>query len=306
MTTSLKIAAHAANDSQTNLSIDATGEAYGSLTPELVIALCGPIGSPLHETAVQMSNILGEFGYSTECIRLSSLIRINSDKTKKSLDTTSKFSEIQSLIDIGDELRSTYGSDILAKLAIAKISADRKRKYGEFQDVAGEAGIESAKKIKNQRICHIIDSVKNKAELDLLQLIYGEALFFIGVFSPLEIRSTNLAKPGYLKPEEINKLIDTDSGEEFSHGQRVRDTFPRADFFLRTDYPVVGPLEGKALGQITEKLRRFFDLIFRSAVITPTPEETAMYAAASAARNSACLSRQVGAAVTSFNGELLA
>ena len=27
--------------------VDATGEATASLTPELVIALCGPIGSPL-------------------------------------------------------------------------------------------------------------------------------------------------------------------------------------------------------------------------------------------------------------------
>jgi deoxycytidylate deaminase len=55
-----------------------------------------------------------------------------------------------------------------------------------------------------------------------------------------------------------------------------------------------------------EKLRRFFNLIFKTAVVSPTPEENAMYAAASAARNSACLSRQVGAAVTSKVGELLA
>ncbi len=161
-------------------------------------------------------------------------------------------------------------------------------------------------KIRNQRICHVIDSVKNKAELDLLRLIYGDALFAVGVFSPLELRRANLERPGKLTSDEIAQLIDTDSGEEFNHGQSVRDTFHRCDFFLRVEHSVVGPAEPKAVAQLSERVRRFFDLIFRTNVITPTPEETAMYAAASAARNSACLSRQVGAAVTSSTGELLA
>lgn len=58
-------------------SVDSTFEATASLTPELVVALCGPIGSPLHETATQIKNALNEFGYRTEPIRLSELIRIN-------------------------------------------------------------------------------------------------------------------------------------------------------------------------------------------------------------------------------------
>jgi len=47
-------------------------------------------------------------------------------------------------------------------------------------------------------------------------------------------------------------------------------------------------------------------LIFNSEVITPSAAETAMYAAASAAGNSACLSRQVGAALTDAAGAILA
>ena len=46
--------------------VDATGEATASLTPELVIALCGPIGSPLHAASDQIGNSLNEFGYVTE------------------------------------------------------------------------------------------------------------------------------------------------------------------------------------------------------------------------------------------------
>lgn len=291
---------------QAPASINATGEAIGSLTPELVIALCGPIGSPLHETARQINNTLAEFNYQTETVRLSDLIRLNAEKVELPINTSTKFHEIQSLIEIGDALRKKYGNDVLAKLAIAKIGADRARHYGVFEDVAAEGEKPGDRKINAHRICHVIDSIKNSAELDLLRLIYGDALFAVGVFSPLELRVANLAKPGKLPKEDIERLIDMDSGEEFDHGQSVRNTFPQCDFFLRVDHSVVGPSEAKAVGQLSERVRRFFDLIFRTVVITPTAEETAMYAATSAARNSACLSRQVGAAVTSSTGEILA
>lgn len=294
------------NRSMAPITVDSTSEANDSLTPELVIALCGPIGSPLHEAATQVKNTLNDFNYKTEILRLSDLIRLNAEMTQEGLDTTSKFTEIRSLIKVGDALRAAFGSDVLAKLAIAKIGADRAHHFGSFGDAAAEAQQKPKNRIKSQRICHVIDSIKNSAELDLLRLIYGNALFAVGVFSPLEVRRINLERPGKLSAQEIEMLIDTDSGEEFSYGQSVRDTFPRCDFFLRVDHSVVGPQEHKAIAQLNEKIRRLFDLIFRTAVITPTTEETAMYAASSAAKNSACLSRQVGAAVTSSTGELLA
>lgn len=303
---SASLAAAAPAILQASGAINSTGEAVGSLTPELVIALCGPIGSPLHQTAKQIENVLSEFKYQTETVLLSDLIRLNAEKVNLAVDNSSQFGLVQSLIKIGDALRQEYGNDVLAKLAIAKIGADRTHRYGAFEDVAAEAEKPEGNKIQSQRICHVIDSIKNSAELDLLRLIYGDALFAVGVFSPLELREANLAKPGKLQVSEIALLIDTDSGEEFDHGQSVRNTFPQCDFFLRVDHAVVGPSEAKAVGQINERVRRFFDLIFRTVVITPTAEETAMYAATSAARNSACLSRQVGAAVTSSTGELLA
>lgn len=286
--------------------VDATGEATSSLTPELVIALCGPIGSPLHEAADQVVSALSEYGYVTEKVRLSSLIRHNAHKTGIKVDSSSKYREIRTLIEVGDELRKLYGRDVLAKLAIAKIGGDRIKRYGKFTDPADELAKTPSERIAAHRLCHVIDSVKNSSELDLLRLVYGEALFAVGIFSPLEVRTRNLERPGALTATEIKQLIDVDSGEEFAHGQSVRDTFPKCDFFLRVDHPIVGPSEPKAVAQLVEKLRRFFGLLLRTAVVTPTQEETAMYAAASAARNSACISRQVGASVTSHAGEILA
>lgn len=296
----------ASNDAR---QVDSTGEAKASLTPELVVALCGPIGSPLHEVAEQLGAALSTFGYRTEKVRLSQIIALNAAETGKPIVKTTKLDEINSLIAAGDALRQSHGNDILAKLAIAKIRGDRQQLFGEFNDAVNESTVSDDKKVAAHRVCHVIDSIKNKSELELLRLVYGDALLAVGVFSPLEVRKANLENStagGALKPGELGKLINTDSGEEFSHGQSVRDTFPRCDFFLRVDHSVFGPTETEAAGQIVTKIRRLLGLVFRTAVITPTPEETAMYASASAARNSACLSRQVGAAITSRSGELLA
>ncbi|WP_097755292.1 anti-phage dCTP deaminase [Escherichia coli] len=294
------------NDDVAELStINATQEIKDSVTPEIIIALCGPIGSPLHETAEQISFSLKKYGYKTYDIRLSDLIRINSKYTSINIDESTNLKKFKSLITVGDKLREIYGSDILAKLAIAKISAERKKNFGEFDDIVNESSKGEASKIKNQQICHIIDSVKNSSELELLKSIYGKMIFSIGVFSPLEARRENLSKINRLSVEDIAELINTDSGEEFDHGQSVRDTFPKCDYFLRVDSGLAEPGNADAKGQILSKLERFFKLIFRSSVISPTEEENAMYAATSAARNSACLSRQVGAAVTSSSGELL-
>ncbi len=286
--------------------IDSTGAAVASRTPELVIALCGPIGSPLHEASLQTIHALVEFGYTTATVKLSDLIRINATDVGVSIDTSSKYSEIKTLIQAGDTLRSRFGNDILAKLAIAKVRADREKAYGPFVDSPAPQPITSGNTMSRQRICHVIDSIKNDAELALLRLIYGDLLFAIGVFSPLEIRRKNLERPGKLTKVEIDQLIDTDSGEEFDYGQSVRDTFPRCDYFLRVDHSVAAPEEGLAISQIVGKMHRFFNLLFRTQVVTPTAEETAMYSATSAGKNSACFSRQVGAAVTSATGELLA
>lgn len=146
-------------------------------------------------------------------------------------------------------------------------------------------------------MCHILDSIKNQEELDILKLVYRDMLYFVGVYSPLPARVKSLEKGG-MSQSEIYELVDQDSGEELAHGQTVRDTFPQADFFLRID--------SDTDTQIASRVERFLNLILGTKVLTPTYSETAMYLAASAAGNSACLSRQVGAALTDESGEVIA
>lgn len=116
------------------------------------------------------------------------------------------------------------------------------------------------------------------------------------MFSPFEERTKNLQDKS-LSKNEIERLINTDEFENSKHGQNVRDTFVDGDFFLR--------VSNQNLDTIPRKVKRYLDVIFESAIVTPTSDEIAMYEAKSAAGNSACLSRQVGAAITNSIGEII-
>lgn len=267
-----------------------------TLTPEIVIALCGPMGTPLHEVAETFKELLTgpDYGYGeVKVIKLSDEIRKHSG-----LESGCSISR---LIEAGNKLRQEHGNAILARFAIRQITLAREAAQAQVEeqtpDLFGNGGSVGLVPQVTPRCCHIIDSVKHIDELHLLRSIYGDMLHVVGVYSPIELR---IAKIERIKSAEdqIHTLIDRDSGEEVDYGQRVEDTFPQSDFFLRVDKTTDTHRKGR--------VRRFLDLMLGTAIMTPTLNERAMYAAFSAARNSACLSRQVGAAITSAEGDILA
>lgn len=253
-------------------------------TEEIVIALCGTIGSPLHRVTDSLKKCI-EQKYSYECnvIRLSGFIE---KSIASSLSGLSNFDRLNILIEGGNNLREKYDRGILAKLAINNIALHRTKNDEDISETAN----------KSNRVCHIIDSIKNDEELEILKLVYGNIFYCIGVSSPINLRETNLSSKN-MSPGQIYQLIDRDSGEETNFGQRVNNTFPQSDYFLRIDDPSDDKLE--------VKIDRFLNLIFNTKIITPNQSETAMYLAATAACNSSCLSRQVGAAITDTHGELI-
>ena len=267
-----------------------------AITPEIVIALCGPLGTPLHRVSEILKDLLGRtYDYKiVDEIRLSEFIKKHGTPADKK--------SIKDMIDAGNELRSIHGNSVLAQLAIRQIASVRER-YRPAELVGNQMpldGISSADvsvvPSPVVRHCHIIDSIKNTDELDLLRSVYGRLLHVISVYSPLTLRMHELEKKLGDK-SEVYKLINRDSGEELVNGQSVRDVFPQADFFLR--------ISDGTDDQIRANLSRYLDLLLGMRVITPTADERAMYEAHSAARNSACLSRQVGAAITDQAGEVL-
>ncbi|MFM2292437.1 MAG: hypothetical protein RIS29_2250, partial [Bacteroidota bacterium] len=148
----------------------------------------------------------------------------------------------------------------------------------------------------SRRLCYIIDSIKNMEEALLLRSIYEELFYLISVFSPYNERENNLRLKN-LAQNEIEEIISTDEYENNSFGQNVRNTFAEGDFFIR--------VSNENKDKVNLKIERLLHLIFESDIITPTPDENAMYVAKSAAGNSACLSRQVGASITDNIGNVV-
>ncbi|WP_321854663.1 anti-phage dCTP deaminase [Paraburkholderia tropica] len=275
-----------------------------SRTPEIVIALCGPMGTPLHEVAQMFKSLLQETDYSyskVDIIRLSDEI-CRLSKLKKHECSTHQ------LIDAGNKLRHDHGNAVLARVAIKQITVEREKLNEEakvdeqfeqtplFPDFDANPDRDVVRPTFSEKRCHIIDSIKHIDELRLLRSVYGDMLHVVGVYTPIELRVERLARRA-ARGDDVYRLIDRDSGEEHDYGQRVQDTFPLSDFFLRADKNTDSQLRARG--------KRFLDLMLGTRIMTPTVHERAMYAAYSAARNSACLSRQVGAALTNRKGSVI-
>lgn len=269
------------------------------LTPELVVVMVGPVASGCTTVSRQLERIFQKkYEYQTRIITLSSLIPNAADcgsgkSSHGSLPGSESYVRIRRLQCAGDSLRKKMGADYLARLAIEQIHIQRKKMGG----IAVEDDALSEKLgAKPLRIVHFLDSVKNEHELETIKSVYRDACLVFGVMAAPEERRNRLLATG-MSDEEIDEIIDIDEFEEVDHGQRVRALMSRCDFFVRND----GDIEKRLL----PSLERFVSLIFDSDIVTPTQDEIGMAMAAAAADASACLSRQVGAALYSQSGELL-
>ncbi|MCU0431889.1 MAG: deoxycytidylate deaminase [Bacteroidia bacterium] len=250
-----------------------------TLTEEIVIGICSPIGSLKHEVIEQLKKQLSkEYGYEVIHLKVSDQIP---DSDEMEMGKSAEYTKMMNKIRGGNKFRQQYKlNSILIDYAIRDIYTDR------HPENSAEMRPEE---FTSQRKCYIIDSIKNKEELQVLRALYRDIFYMFSVFSPKEQRIKNLTAKPINKSEAID-LVEHDEYENNNDGQNVRNTFIEADFFVRVSE------ENK--DKIPEKIKRYLELIFDIPVVTPLPEETAMYVAKSAAANSACLSRQVGASIT--------
>lgn len=153
---------------------------------------------------------------------------------------------------------------------------------------------------------YIFDQFKRPEEINLLRQVYGSLFISVSLYSGRDNRISSLSKrfsedhvttkPGLDDELLASALINRDANEQDqTHGQRLSDTFSLGDIFLNIDDQVG-----------SEKiLNRFLDGIFGSNKVSPTIDEYGMYMAKSASLRSLDLSRQVGAAIFSKDGEVL-
>jgi len=257
---------------------------------ELVVGLVGAVGVDLGAVARQLTAAFAQFRYRAVDLHLTDAFSAF-DWSSPLIEAT--FDErLWTYMDAGDELREKWDrKDAMALLAINRIALERSRLTGSEQ-------------LPGERVAYILRSFKRPEEIKLLREIYGSRFVVIGVaaseaarrsFLEQRIRETRLPPDGLAAVHPPEDLIKRDEREErVPHGQDVRDTFHRADCFLIVDQTPPSQVE------------RVLDILFADPSRSPTREEFGMFQAAAAARRSAELGRQVGSAICTPEGDVVA
>jgi deoxycytidylate deaminase len=261
------------------------------LSLELVVAFVGPVGSGCTTTYETMARMLADdFGYDPVHVVLSELIKEHAHEVSMDIPTALSFSErVDRYQDVGNALRAKFGDEYLADRAIEKIAIERDQRKG-YADV-GEARI-----VLPQRRVYFLDSLKNPAELKRLKQVYGDLLWLVTVFAPHDVRFERLTRKG-MEDADARYAMKRDYDEEQNCGQRVSRIAHQGNYFIRNSSNNREDLKAPA--------ERFLQTVFGVQLHTPTIDEKGMLEAASAAVRSACLSRQVGAAIYDKSGDLL-
>jgi deoxycytidylate deaminase len=265
---------------------------------ELVFGLVGPTGVDLPAIAAVLESQLKALNYDARQISLSALILgcYGGDA-----ENFSAYDRTDYLIKKGNSLcRDAKERDIIGRLGLQAIQKEREKISG-CKDMPHISA----------RVAYIVRSFKRQEEVELYRDIYGKAFTLISVYASKSSRIQALSRefqscipmtennnPNEARtPEELAiRIIDRDyKEEEEDFGQRVGKTFPLADFFLS---------DGPRL-EIERQLARLVRLTLGDPYISPTRDEQGMFFAYAAALRSLDLSRQVGAAVVTQDGEIL-
>jgi deoxycytidylate deaminase len=249
---------------------------------ELIFAFVYAIGTHMESIQAQLADDLSRFGYSVEPIKISDLFEDYLVLCEGlTLDEQPYFKRIYSRMEVGNRLRRVSGQeDICARIAIEAINHERPQ------------GVYRAR----PRKAYVITSLKREEEVALLREVYGAGFFLIGVYAPEQERLLHLQTQEAVSETEARQLIERDKSEvKDLLGQRTGDTYALADVFIPQDPNVY-----------KDRLSRFIDLVFGYPYHTPTQDEHGMFLAYAASLRSGDLSRQVGAALMTLHGDVLA
>lgn len=271
-------------------------EEISPISKELVIGLVGHAGAGTSTAADRIVVPLEQAGYTVVKIKLSDLIRHIDTRDIPEVEEGAKKGASRFLIattmqDRGDTIRKEHGNHALAVAAIARLKAKR-----------GEAAP------GERKLAFILDSLKHPAEVNLLRKVYDHSFRLVAVHCDISRREerligdvTSAAKYSGAPEDDVRKFMDRDSKDDIhSHGQRVRDAFHLADFFLDNT------TNSQAGAAMNADISRFVNLLLDRNLVRPTKGERAIYHAFAAALQSACLSRQVGAALVAKDGNVIA
>jgi deoxycytidylate deaminase len=211
--------------------------------------------------------------------------------------------------DLGDEMRKQLTANgeedhpAVARELVLKIRDTRAQTLG----VAAGPGQPVPPDGKPR--AYILDSLRHPAEVNLLRAIYGDAFLLIGVVCEEEKRINRMShKYSDAGHATVKKFMERDAAAKEGYGQQVAKAFHLSDFFVdnTVDRTLADKVTGNEDWHVTEHLSRLITILTHSKLIRPEIGETAMHHANSAKMRSACLSRQVGAALVDSEGNIVA
>jgi deoxycytidylate deaminase len=253
---------------------------------ELVFGVVCAVGTDYRPVVAYLANLLRRARYSVEEYHVSDYFPEIATKLGLSLafPAGDEYSRIDARMKAGNAIRrKTEDPGFLALDVASRIFSAR-------------PGNETDEPEALPHTAHVLISLKREEEVDTLRQIYGSGFFVIGIFASEQERRDYLETEKGIYGAQLSDLIERDQKEEdVTLGQRTRDTFEHADVFVALKD-----------SQYKEGLRRFIQLVFGYPYTTPTPDEYGMFLAYSASARSGALARQVGAAVLSERGDLLA
>jgi deoxycytidylate deaminase len=292
-------------------------EGSSNFAPELVIAFVAPTGLSFEDIAAAARERLSYYRYDVELVRLSDFLEERAgldEEAKQQVDT-----RITALQDEGNKFRrDAKRGDALAFVAVNEI---RERRQARWMSLSVSqrptvADDETLSDRPHNRVAYLVWSLKHPAEVDTLRNVYRSRFVLISLYASRMEREGKLtariaqSRAASRRPEEheaeARAIIDRDEAERNTpgylitdgireFGQDVRDTYPKADFFV----------DAGSRARLQSSMTRTVDILFGAPFETPTKDEYGMYFAHAAELRSAELGRQVGASICTPEGSIV-
>lgn len=268
--------------------------------PELVFGIVGPMGVDIQAICESLTAALRAVDYLSHTIHITNEM-LRAERYKLQRHPVQRplngdfYTEVNFKINYANALCKEFTDPAtMARIALRAIGDARESVTGARDSLPKKA------------TAYIIRQLKRPDEVLLLRKVYGRQFVLISAYGPAEKRQQLLedrlrhtlvpASPHHEIIGKATELIDKDAREDGEDlGQHVRETFHLADVFI----------DGLVRSEMDAKLNRFIQALFGKTDISPSKAEYGMYAAKSAALRSSDLSRQVGAAIFSDEGEII-
>ncbi|OFC71165.1 deaminase [Alteromonas confluentis] len=253
---------------------------------ELIIGITAPVGVNCSETIEILEREISYHKWLPHLINTSSII-LNEDRfsnNKEQEKGLTSFRILEKQRKYTNELDNEIKLNSLnAAIVISHIIKNRKSQ------------IERCEEENRHGVVYIVNALQDDKDSEQLREFYGQAFYQIGITDTEENRRKNI--DSILRAEDYNskkeKNFANDAAQKINKSE-IEKVFVNSDFFIKSS-------ENKK-----NTIERMVDLIFGAPNITPTHSEYSMFMAFMASVNSADLSRQVGAVISSKHLDIIA